>query len=136
MGSPARAADRPLPDRLPPVRDVLVDYLRERQPAVDFSTLQRPTYLLGKLSRADLEAHHPGIDSLKLPRDVAAAWKQRVLTRPRTTRTTIRSPGRGWTGAACSPPSGPSISTSPSGRDDPARCGPFAVRCPVSASDV
>ena len=24
-----------------PVRDVLVDYLRERQPAVDFSTLQR-----------------------------------------------------------------------------------------------
>ena len=32
-----------------PVRDVLVDYLRERQPAVDFSTLQRLAYLLGKL---------------------------------------------------------------------------------------
>ena len=38
-------------------------------------------YLLGKLFWADLEAHHPGIDSLKLPRDVAAAWKQRVMTR-------------------------------------------------------
>jgi hypothetical protein len=46
-----------------------------------------PTYLLGKLFWADLEAHHPGIDTLKLPRDMAAAWKQRVMTRTRTTRT-------------------------------------------------
>jgi hypothetical protein len=69
-----------------PVRDVLVDYLRERQPAVDFSTLQRLAYLLGKLFWADLEAHHPGIDSPQLPRDVAAAWKQRVLTRPKATK--------------------------------------------------
>ena len=68
-----------------PVRDVLVDYLRERQPSVDFSSLQRFAYLLGKLFWADLEAHHPGIDSLNLPRDVAAAWKQRVMTRTRTT---------------------------------------------------
>lgn len=64
-----------------PVRDVLVDYLAERQPSVDFSSLQRFAYLLGKLFWADLEAHHPGIDSLKLPREVAAAWKQRVMTR-------------------------------------------------------
>ena len=48
-----------------PVRDVLVDYLRERQPSVDFSSLQRCAYLLGKLFWADLEAHHPGIDSLQ-----------------------------------------------------------------------
>lgn len=33
-----------------PVRDVLVDYLRERQPSVDFSTLQRLAYLLGNCS--------------------------------------------------------------------------------------
>ena len=68
-----------------PVRDVLVDYLRERQPPADFSSLQRLAYLLGKLFWADLEAHHPGIASLKLPRDVAAAWKQRVMTRTKTT---------------------------------------------------
>ena len=68
-----------------PVRDVLVDYLRERQPSVDFSSLQRFAYLLGKLFWADLQAHHPGIDSLKLPREVAAAWKQRVMTRTRAT---------------------------------------------------
>jgi hypothetical protein len=50
-----------------PVHDVLVGYLRERQPAVDFSTLQQLAYLLGKLFWADLEAHHPGIDSLQRP---------------------------------------------------------------------
>ena len=87
------------------MRDVLVDYLRERQPSVDFSSLQRFAYLLGKLFWADLEAHHPGIDSLKLPRDVAAAWKQRVMTRTTTTTTTDgrTDPGDrpGWTGAAC-----------------------------------
>ncbi|MGH9251413.1 MAG: hypothetical protein ACRD0W_18100 [Acidimicrobiales bacterium] len=32
-----------------PVRDLLVDYLREREPSVDFSSLQRFAYLLGKL---------------------------------------------------------------------------------------
>ena len=89
-----------------PMRDVLVDYLRERQPSVDFSSLQRFAYLLGKLFWADLEAHHPGIDSLKLPRDVAAAWKQRVMTRTRTTTAPDRRTGPadrrpGWTGAAC-----------------------------------
>ena len=50
-----------------PVRDVLVDYLAERQPSVDFSSLQRFAYLLGKLFWADLEAHHPGIDSRSSP---------------------------------------------------------------------
>src|ERR1700682_1346713 len=51
-----------------PVRDVLVDYLLERQPAVGFFTPQRLAYLLGKLVWADLEDHHPRIDLLELPR--------------------------------------------------------------------
>src|SRR5258708_24610476 len=57
---------------------------------MDFSSLQRHAYLLGKLFWADLEAHHPGIDSLQLSRDVAAAWKQRVMFRTRTTTTPDR----------------------------------------------
>jgi hypothetical protein len=124
-----------------PVRDVLVDYLRERQAAMDFSSLQRYAYLLGKLFWADIEAHHPGISSLKLPRDVAAAWKQRVMTR------TVTRPG---------PDGKPVTTTAPrrDGRnvltavrafyldiaewadDDPARWGPHAVRCPVTASEA
>ncbi|HUZ38560.1 MAG TPA: site-specific integrase [Streptosporangiaceae bacterium] len=61
-----------------PVRDVLVDYLRERQPALDYSTLQQLGFVLGKLFWADIEQHHPGISGLHLPDDVARAWKQRL----------------------------------------------------------
>jgi hypothetical protein len=122
------------------VREVLVDYLTERQLVCDFSTLQHLAYQLGKLFWADLETHHPGIDTLKLPRPVAAAWKQRVMTKTRTTRT----------------PDGQDVSvTSPrlDGRsvltavrafyldiaewaDDDPRWVPWAVRCPISASEA
>ena len=127
--------------RCHPVRDVLVDYLRERQPSVDFSSLQRFAYLLGKLFWADLEAHHPGIDSLKLPRDVAAAWKRRVMTRTKTTSTpdgervsvvSARLDGRSVLTAVRSF----YLDIAEWADDDPARWGPWAVRCPVTASDV
>jgi hypothetical protein len=124
-----------------PVRDVLVDYLRERQPSVDFSSLQRFAYLLGKLFWADLQAHHPGIDSLQLPREVAAAWKQRVMIRTRTTTsptgeqlrlTSTRLDGR----SALSAVRAFYLDIAEWADDDPARWGPWAVRSPVSASDV
>jgi len=124
-----------------PVRDVLVDYLRERQASVDFSSLQRFAYLLGKLFWADLEAHHRGIDSLKLPRDVAAAWKQRVMTRTtmtttpegeQVTRVSTRLDGRSVMTAVRSF----YLDIAEWADDDPARWAPWAVRCPVSASDV
>ncbi len=124
-----------------PVRDVLVDYLRERQPSMDFSSLQRHAYLLGKLFWADLEAHHPGIDSLQLSRDVAAAWKQRVMFRTRTTTT----PDREQVTMTAPRLDGRSVLTAVRAfyldiaewaDDDPSRWGPWAVRCPVSASDA
>ena len=124
-----------------PMREVLVDYLRERQGSVDFSSLQHFAYLLGKLFWADLEAHHPGIDSLKLPRDVAAAWKQRVMTKTKTTVT----PDGGQETRVSPRLDGRSVLTAVRSfyldiaewaDDDPARWGPWAVRCPVSASDV
>ena len=123
-----------------PVRDVLVDYLRERQAAVDFSSLQRLAYLLGKLFWADLEAHHPGISSLKLPRDAAAAWKQRVMTR---TKTTAAADGRAVQ-TVTARLDGRSVLTTVRAfyldiaewADDDPRWVPHAVRCPVSASDA
>ncbi len=120
-----------------PVRDVLVDYLRERQPAVDFSTLQHLAYLLGKLFWADLEAHHPGIDSLQLPRDVAAAWKQRVLTRPKATKDKSQLSGPQLDGrSVLTAVRAFYLDIAEWADDDPARWGPWAVRCPVSASDA
>ena len=70
-----------------PVRDLLADYLRERQPGVDYNTLTGLASALALSFWKDLETHHPGISSLRLAPDIAAAWKQRIQTR------TIRSPG-------------------------------------------
>ena len=67
-----------------PIRDLLVDYLRERQPAVDYSTLLSLTYALVRCFWADLEHHHAGIESLNLPRNVAGSWKRRLATKTRT----------------------------------------------------
>ncbi len=67
-----------------PVRDLLVDYLRERQPALDYSSLRSLAASLANVFWKDLERHHPGIDDLKLTREVATAWKQRLRTRRAT----------------------------------------------------
>jgi integrase len=70
-----------------PVRDLLVDYLKERQPALDYNSLETLANRLGERFWADLEAHHPGIDSLRLPVEVASAWKQRLRTMSKKVRT-------------------------------------------------
>ncbi len=67
-----------------PVRDLLVDYLCERQPALDYTSLETLANFLGKLFWADLERHHPGIDSLHLRTEVASAWKLRLRTFTKT----------------------------------------------------
>ncbi len=77
-----------LVDRYPiacrPIRGLLIDYLKERQPALDYVSLRGLTYQLVKCFWVDLERHQPGIDSLRLPRDVAGAWKQRQRSRSKT----------------------------------------------------
>ncbi len=69
-----------------PIRDLLVDYLRERQPAIDYASLEQLGRRLG-MFWADLERHHPGIDSLHLSAEVADAWKQRLRTKQQTITT-------------------------------------------------
>jgi site-specific recombinase XerD len=61
-----------------PVRDVLIRYLDERRPGLDFSTLRSMTSVLVGQFWADIEHHHPGIDTLHLPAEVVEAWKQRL----------------------------------------------------------
>ncbi len=70
-----------------PVRDLLVDYLRERQPGLDYNSLRDLAYYLGYRFWRDLERHHPGIDTLRLPAEVVAAWRERLLTKPTTVAT-------------------------------------------------
>lgn len=63
------------------VRDLLVHYLLERSAALDYNTLVNQVHVLARLFWADLEQHHPGIDSLRLTPEMSHAWKQRLHTR-------------------------------------------------------
>ena len=67
-----------------PVRDLLVDYLRERQPALDYASLDAISSSLAGLFWARIEALSPGISTLRLPPDVARAWKEDLQTIKRT----------------------------------------------------
>jgi integrase len=124
-----------------PVRDLLVDYLRERQVSIDHVSLVRLADTLGRLFWGDLEAHHPGITSLRLPPAVAAAWKQRVLTK--TTRRTpadgtveeVRSSRESATGCLSAVRSF-YLDIAQWATDDPARWGPWAVPCPIKAGEI
>ena len=68
-----------------------MDYLRERQPALDYGSLKTLACNLGMLFWQDLERRNPGISSLHLPAEVADAWKQRLRTKPKM----ITGPGAG-----------------------------------------
>jgi integrase len=120
-----------------PVRDLLVDYLLERQPGIDYSSLVGMAITLGKRFWKDLETHHPGISSLHLPPDVAAAWKQRIQTR------TVSAPGGGRqsvarqsAGDALMAVRGFYLDLAQWALDDPARWGQWAVPCPIRAGDI
>ncbi|WP_335985793.1 tyrosine-type recombinase/integrase [Glycomyces sp. MUSA5-2] len=85
LESVSRPGQRPVDElvdwyriKSPSVREVLIRYLRERRAGMDYSTFrERVTVLVGTFW-ADIEKHHPGIDSLHLPEDVAIAWKERL----------------------------------------------------------
>ncbi|MCX5215666.1 site-specific integrase [Kitasatospora sp. NBC_00240] len=124
-----------------PIRDLLVDYLTERSPGMDFNSLKHLSSLLAKVFWQDIERHHPGLDSLDLPPDVSAAWKTRVATKvvrtrqpdgsvieeihPRTSKTAVMMAVRtlyldlvAWS------------------LDEPARWGPWTAPCPVSEAET
>ncbi len=61
-----------------PVRDLMVEYLTERAPDLDHTSLRSIARTLCRLFWRDLEIHHPGIGSLHLAPEVARAWKERL----------------------------------------------------------
>jgi hypothetical protein len=120
-----------------PVRDLLAGYLRERRPGTDYSSLNQLAGTLGLRLWKDLETRHPGISSLHLPPDVAAAWKQRIQAR------TVRTPDGGEQLISRQSADdnlmtvrGFSLGLARRALDDPARWGPWAVPCPVRGSDI
>jgi hypothetical protein len=122
-------------------RDLLVDYLRERQPALDYSSLVSLANILGNLFWADLERHHPGIDRLHLPAEVADAWKQRLRTVTRTRRT--REGGTAETTVvrmnyreALTPVRAFYLDLAHWAVEDPARWGPWVAPCPIRNEEI
>ena len=62
--------------RCTPVRDLIVDYLRERQPALDYASLDATCRTLAGLFWAKIETLAPGIDTIRLPPQIARQWKE------------------------------------------------------------
>ena len=134
-----------LVDRYPiacrPVRDLIVDYLKERQPSIDYVTLQHRASQLARSFWADLEQHHPGIDTLRLPRDVASAWKQRLRTRSTTAisstgeKTTVTTERLSYLDTLASVRAF-YLDLAEWALDDPARWGPWVARCPIRPEDL
>jgi integrase len=115
-----------------PVRDLLVDYLRERQPALDYSSLQQLGYILGKLFWADIEQRHPGISSLHLPDDVARAWKQRLQVKDPAGAAAERIGFRQCLTAVRAF----YLDLAQWALDDPSRWAQWAVPCPVRQNEI
>ena len=127
--------------RCRPVRDLLVDYLRERQPAVDYTSLKMLAYYLAKRFWADLEEHHPGIGSLHLASEVADAWKQRQRTKPQITtspdgeKTVIMAERIGYR-QCLTPVRAFYLDLSQWALEDPSQWARWVAPCPVGQEEI
>jgi hypothetical protein len=124
-----------------PVRDLLVDYLRERQPAIDYSTLRTLAADLANRFWKDLERHHPGIDNLHLPAEVAQAWKQRLRTRQKTVLTdagekTVITVDRIGYRPCLTPVRAFYLDLAQWAIEDPGRWSRWVAPCPVGAEEI
>ncbi|MEV1178209.1 site-specific integrase [Nonomuraea sp. NPDC049784] len=139
QASPAQLVDR-FDLKCKPIRDLLVSYLTERQPSIDYVTLMQLSRNLVGYFWADLERHHPGIDSLHLAPEVRDAWKARIAvktvkhrmpngavattTEPRIAALMIRMAVRGFY-----------LDIAQWALDEPERWGPWAAPSPVTEAD-
>ncbi|MFE4331482.1 site-specific integrase [Streptomyces sp. NPDC056831] len=137
--TPAELVDR-YHLRCRPVRDLLVDYLTERQPSLDHASLISLSAALANNFWGDLERHHHDIASLHLTPEVAAAWKSRVNTVTRRRR----MPDGRVVETTTPRNSAPAVKTlvrsfyldiAQWALDEPARWGPWAAPCPITEAD-
>jgi hypothetical protein len=119
-----------------PVRDLLVDYLREQQLAVDYATLRAMAHVLGKLFWRDLELHHPGISSLRLSPPAAAGWKQRITRKTARADTTGKSVPRAAAAGALFTVRAFYLDIAQWAIDDPARWVQWTASCPIRVEEI
>src|SRR5262249_35314271 len=123
------------------VRDLIVDYLRERQPALDYASLDVISASLAGLFWAQIEALSPDISSLRLPPELARTWKQNLQTKKRTTvnadgeLTVITSPRLNVKDELLRVRAF-YLDIAQWATEDPARWAPWAVPCPISDAEI
>ena len=132
-------------DRYPiqcrPIRDLLIDYLRERQPSLDFASLDAISRTLAGLFWVRIEALAPGIDSLQLPAEVVRAWKDELSTITRTTtnaagkRIEVSTPRRNAKDELMRVRA-LYLDIAHWAVEDPARWGPWVAPCPINGAEV
>jgi integrase len=124
-----------------PVRDLLVNYLRERQASLDFASLEAISGSLAGRFWTKIEALAPGIDSLRLPPQVARAWKEDLQTKTRTTTTAvgkvieIASPRRNAKDELLRVRAF-YLDIAHWAVEDPARLGSWVAPCPISDAEI
>ena len=62
-----------------PHREVFIEYLKQRRPALDYSTYRSLGLKLLTHFWCDITRHHPGLASFALTREIADGWKRRLL---------------------------------------------------------
>ena len=123
------------------IRNLLVDYLAERQPALDYISLESLSRTLGLYFWKNLETHNPGIDSLHLAPEVAAAWKDRI--RFKTTRKRLPdgsfaeiTSARVYYGEIVSSVRAFYMDIAQWASEDPGRWAQWVVPCPIRDSEI
>jgi len=89
VGSRQRSRRLSVPDMVdrhcltsPRVRELLVAYLTERAPGLDYASLRQIEIRLVGTFWAEIQRHHPDLDTIVLPAEVAHAWKERIRLLP------------------------------------------------------
>lgn len=124
-----------------PMRDLLVDYINERRAALDYNSVQQLANSLGNRFWADLETHHPGIDSLHLSKEVSNAWKQRLRTKPAVVTSTtgqsteVRQERMSYR-ECLTPVRALYLDLAHWAVEDPQRWAPWVAPCPIGDSEI
>jgi integrase len=129
------------PLRCKPIRDLIVDYLRERQASLDFASIDAISRTLAGLFWARIETIAPCIDTLHLPPDTVAKWKEDLATKKRT-----NTNAAGEQVEVCSPRLNAKeellrvrafyLDIAHWAVDDPARWAQWAAPCPISNAEI
>jgi integrase len=111
------------------IRNLLVEYLTERETGCDYTTLTTVALHVVKLFWVDLEDHEPGIQTLALSREQAQKWKRRLQTLP------TGEPRRDWAAVAQNVRSF-YLDLAAWAQDDPARWAAWVAPCPIGNREL